>query len=650
MGLINAVPLDHRKTTVVAENISIATNTNVASPFALLEYVDSYLALTLAVGEGKKIDFSEQIMMLVEHIQFACRLNADAALASLFVLKGGSYPIKHSVDVAVITEIMAKKLLIPQQERRSLLAAALTMNISKIELQELLYQQEAPLTEQQKKAIYEHPENSVRMLRQVKVADELWLSCVLSHHENLSGTGYPNHLKGNRFLREMQLIAIADQYCARLSPRAYRDPLLHRGILREILINNGHEVSLEIGRLLIKELGVYPPGLVVQMANLEIGVVINVGDKIDSPIVSACKSPTGEHYKPTLLRDTSESSYKIIKILPQNSPHINVDIRSLWGFDDGHGVDDAALNIIAPPLTKREQMRLEVRKEIDQLPLLPKALSQLMALSIEDEHFFELILELAEQDPTLTVMIIRQANTVGNASISKTSVIKRAVARIGARQIKNLLTIASVAQVFIPRNKSESDLWLHSVQVAVASKAIARMLTGSNIDPDQAYLCGLLHDLGRFILFKNIPDSIVDIDEKDWDSVEQLIIAEDEVCGMNHAELGALASVRWALPNDVSAVIRLHHSYDYDTFTTSDKKMSNLVKIIQMADRFSVGILREPDTLNLSSKELEAKIAAKCIHSSWSSPPVSPALLQQEAVHIYEKANNIVKGLGISFN
>jgi HD-GYP domain-containing protein (c-di-GMP phosphodiesterase class II) len=121
------------------------------SPFRVLEDVLSKLALTLASIESEEIDFYEHIMELVKDIQRACDKDSNAAIASLFVLHGNSYPIKHLIDVAILVDILAKQQGIARAKRQSLVAAALTMNISIIELQEELHRQTASLTDEQKK-------------------------------------------------------------------------------------------------------------------------------------------------------------------------------------------------------------------------------------------------------------------------------------------------------------------------------------------------------------------------------------------------------------------------------------------------------------------------------------------------------------------
>ncbi|RKZ88489.1 MAG: hypothetical protein DRQ39_02390 [Gammaproteobacteria bacterium] len=304
------------------------------SPFRLLEEVTNQLTITLASSESEESHFTEDVMSLVKLVQRACDRDAHAALASLFVLEGASYPIKHSVDVAVLTEVMAKSRTIDHQERQSIVAAALTMNIAMIELQEQLYRQDSPLSDEQKKAINNHPKNAVLMLRRASVNDRLWLKCVLTHHETITGTGYPNKLLGSQYPEATQLIALADQYCARLSPRAYRDPLLHKGILRDILLDNGQTVEPNIAALFIKELGFFPPGLIVQLMNTEVGVVTKRGERSDSPVVHACMKPGIGNYDQAIKRNTSMEAHKIRRIVLSDDPNVTFDLRAVWRFNE----------------------------------------------------------------------------------------------------------------------------------------------------------------------------------------------------------------------------------------------------------------------------------------------------------------------------
>lgn len=303
------------------------------SPFKLLEDASSQLAIVLASVDLVE-NFTQDILDLVADIQQACHRDAHAALASLFVLEGNSYPIKHSIDVAVLVELIGKKKGFSVQERQAVISAALTMNIAMIELQEVLFRQEQALTQEQKIAIQNHSQQGVAILKQAKVSNSLWLMCVLTHHEKVSGGGYPKNLQGDQYPEGSQLIALADQYCARMSPRAYRDPLLHKNVLRDILLDKGKTVTDDIAGLFIKELGFYPPGMVVQLANSEVGVVTKRGEKPDAPVVHVCMKPQMGNYDSPMMRNTKMDAFAIRRILPNDDPDITFDRRVVWGFDE----------------------------------------------------------------------------------------------------------------------------------------------------------------------------------------------------------------------------------------------------------------------------------------------------------------------------
>lgn len=299
---------------------------------------------------------------------------------------------------------------------------------------------------------------------------------------------------------------------------------------------------------------------------------------------------------------------------------------------------------------KRQRIKNKIDKAIDDLPVLPSAVAQLMSLSTSDENYFEKVKEIAEKDPTFTARLIKVANSVANSPIHQITTISQAIARIGSRQIKSLISTFAIAKIFTPSNQSELNLWVHSIQVAVASHTIAQISSAREVDPEQAYLCGLVHDIGRFVLFSVIPNGPVRVDERDWDTPEQLLNVEKDVCGATHANLGGYAVKRWGLPSQIANVITNHHEYHYLSSTAQEVKETHLIQIIQIADHLSVLMMRDPDVLTLPPAELEKLIEDKCFHSSWDKPLVSSFLLQKEAQNIHQTASKIISGLEIKID
>jgi len=295
----------------------------------------------------------------------------------------------------------------------------------------------------------------------------------------------------------------------------------------------------------------------------------------------------------------------------------------------------------------RQPCIIEIDNVIDTLPLLPNVVSELIALSPDDERFFEKIQQYAEQDPTFALRLIQLANTANHPPVSQIMSIHRAVVRIGINEIKGMVVAFALTKIFVPSSESDHNLWLHSIQVAVASQAIASMAKKQNINPEKAYLCGLLYDIGRFVLLHLAPDSALKKDEKCWNTPEERVNTEDEVIGTDYRKLGAYAAKRWMLPDELVNVISNHHNYTYSHTTQVDKSEAVLVQIVQIADYFSMLLMNNPDMLSLPPEELEALIEKHCFHPSWESRPIEAIMLQNEAQRIHDRALDTINRLGI---
>jgi HD-GYP domain-containing protein (c-di-GMP phosphodiesterase class II) len=200
-----------------------------------------------------------------------------------------------------------------QSQRETLLCAALTMNISMAELQDELYAQKDELTEAQRQEVQAHPLLSSAILREVGVEDELWHILVQTHHESWVGNGYPFALDRAQILPPAHILHLVDIVCAKLTPRRYRTALLPATALGHIFQRKDAEFDSNFTTMLIKELGVYPPGSFVKLASNEIAVVTQRGAKPTTPRVAALRKTEGAPYVDPLPRETHHDAYKVIE-------------------------------------------------------------------------------------------------------------------------------------------------------------------------------------------------------------------------------------------------------------------------------------------------------------------------------------------------
>jgi HD-GYP domain-containing protein (c-di-GMP phosphodiesterase class II) len=306
----------------------------VRSPFELLREVQSKLDASFSkVSEGTFYRLQPDILYLCDKIQQSCAQDADASIGSIFLNNDHKYIIRHPVNVAVVCEILSQHLKWSKQERVPLLAAALTMNISILNLQEKLSYQQGRLNNEQQQSIREHPEGALKLLTQAGVGNTVWREGVLYHHEAIDGSGYPSGLSGQEIPLYARIISVGDRYCAGVSNRPYRRSLSCKQSMKDMFLNAGQIKDQEIVRLCVKSLGIYPPGTFVKLANGEIAVVTHRGEKAHAPIVhSVLKSNKNDRFTNPKKRDCSEDEYAIVETACDEQDKISINPDQLWGY------------------------------------------------------------------------------------------------------------------------------------------------------------------------------------------------------------------------------------------------------------------------------------------------------------------------------
>lgn len=280
---------------------------------------------------GRREDFPEQVMSIVQLIGQACILSQEAALATALLQKNGRYSIRHSVDAAVACHVIGATTELSPAELASTVAGALTMNISILQLQDDLQGQQQPLTPGQREVIQQHPEGSVEMLRELGVLDEVWLSAVLSHHEAIDGSGYRQRKKGDQIPVPAQLVSLSDIYCARISSRDYRAGMRPNAALRALFLEQGKKVRDGLASQFIKAIGVFPPGTPVRLENGEIGLVTQRGEAANAPVVCSVIGPRGMPLAAPIRRDTGRPTYGVREVVDWTDLGAIPPMQALWG-------------------------------------------------------------------------------------------------------------------------------------------------------------------------------------------------------------------------------------------------------------------------------------------------------------------------------
>jgi putative nucleotidyltransferase with HDIG domain len=206
-----------------------------------------------------------------------------------------------------------------------------------------------------------------------------------------------------------------------------------------------------------------------------------------------------------------------------------------------------------------------VRKIVDgahTVPSLPEnVVEALRAVDSPDSSAGD-VADYIEQDVGLSSKMLQVANSAYYSFRGQIASVPHAVALLGTKTIRSILVAASVNDYFqkLPdQSKDEARrLWRHSVICANAARIIARQVPGAN--EEEAFLTGLLHDLGISVVFVNMPREFRKIMEIATQEELDFREAERKFWPYTHELIGAEVLRRWDLPDEVPLAVGLHHA------------------------------------------------------------------------------------------
>ena len=222
----------------------------------------------------------------------------------------------------------------------------------------------------------------------------------------------------------------------------------------------------------------------------------------------------------------------------------------------------------------------EFVKVIEELPQFPENISAINRLLSDPNSKMSDIAMQISNDVSLSAELLKMVNSAAFALASPCSSIYDAVKLVGLRGIKNLLFSIGAVQSFAKLGGDKEELWTHAYQVAFYSYNLARnFFTGQRNVIEDAYVCGLLHDMGKIIFETSHPDFINGVRKMSAEKNVSSDIFEKLLAGVNHAEIGARVAENWNFPDVIVNAIRYHHAPD-----SAPAEVQKLVNVVYLAD------------------------------------------------------------------
>lgn len=272
-------------------------------------------------------DFRAALEDAAVPVQSLIERDPDLAIFQVLRQSGNAdtaYGAQRSLQTAITSHLVAQRLGWTPEQTEKAFKAALTMNISMLELQGQLARQEYPLTPDQRLALQRHPEESVRMLELAGVRDPDWLRAVLHHHEQEDGGGYPFGL--STVCELASLLRRADVYTSKLAARATRDAMAADLAGRQMFMQDpGHPMTAA----LVKEFGIYPPGCYVRLAAGELAIVVGRGESITAPVVACLTNARGAPLPAPVRTTTSDHAHQVVAVVGEQSVNVRLPMDKL---------------------------------------------------------------------------------------------------------------------------------------------------------------------------------------------------------------------------------------------------------------------------------------------------------------------------------
>jgi HD-like signal output (HDOD) protein len=207
-----------------------------------------------------------------------------------------------------------------------------------------------------------------------------------------------------------------------------------------------------------------------------------------------------------------------------------------------------------PTLPRPEVLRRHVGR-LKELPTLPRLLQSVVNALEDPEVDFENVAELIEIDQSLTSQVLRLANSAFYGAQGSISSVTQALVMLGAAVVRSLVLSTSVLDI---RKVALRGFWEHSMGCAVAAGAISKA-TGRG-KPEEVTAAGLLHDLGKVVLYKELPDALSHVADRAAAEERRFAEVEREVLGVDHTEIAGWLVEKWHFPRSLAEPIVHHHA------------------------------------------------------------------------------------------
>lgn len=201
-------------------------------------------------------------------------------------------------------------------------------------------------------------------------------------------------------------------------------------------------------------------------------------------------------------------------------------------------------------------------KKFKRVKTLPHIVTRLAQLINDKDSTLQDFEEVIRLDPTLVARLLTLVNSSYFGIVRKVDSISRAMALLGMKNLHNIAVTDALKGMLLEKSStgefSHDRLWLHSAASGICGKMISERIF--SINGDDAYLCGILHDIGLIVEIHGAKEDFL----KAFNALEadgpSIIELENDYIGTDHCRIGYLLTREWQIPEPLAEAIRDHHT------------------------------------------------------------------------------------------
>ncbi len=278
--------------------------------------------------------------------------------------------------------------------------------------------------------------------------------------------------------------------------------------------------------------------------------------------------------------------------------------------------------------------------EVEEIPTIPETLIQILQILDDPDGSVRQLADLIQQDPPLMSKILRLANSPYYAGTGDLISIKDCVGVLGFRTIRQVALCVSIATTLVAACAQRRvrldyrELWKHSVLTAAIAKELARIDRRPN--PEEMFIAGLLHDLGKFVLILCAAETYDRVIDERAQVQCPLVDIEQRVFGFDHCHAGAAFADAWRFPKTLAASCLRHHDQPRPTDESDRSDHSDqaaTVALVALADYLANTMAPPPSDLGASIDCQDAK-------HLYEAAGISPATVEENAERLQEIIEN----------